>query len=148
MDDLQFDFPARRQEFSPTAAVARDEDVTLSAPVFLIVEDDWLLRQAIAEVIGGAGWNVLEAESGETAVALLRSGERIDALITDVRLSGQMSGWDLAETFRASNPKLPVVYVSGNPIIEVRRVAGGQFLPKPCDLQKLINVCELLLLSG
>lgn len=41
-------------------------------------------------------------------------GAEIRALVTDIQLSGAMSGWDLARRGRELNPKLPVVYTTGS----------------------------------
>ena len=117
------------------------------APVILVVEDDWLLRQALEQELAAAGWAVREAESGETALEILKSGAVVDLLVTDIRLGGAADGWDVAEAFRAANARLPVIYVSGNPQREARRVAGSVFMPKPCDPARLVETCRTLLQS-
>jgi CheY-like chemotaxis protein len=114
------------------------------ASVVLVVEDDWLLRQALQTELELAGWIVREAESGETALTILQGGG-VALLITDIRLGGTITGWDLAETAREENADLPVVYVSGNPLLEARRVLGSIFLAKPCDTAKLVRVCKALM---
>jgi hypothetical protein len=57
-------------------------------PVVLLVEDEWMLRATITPEFLNAGWHVLETATGEGALALLRSGQRIDVLITDIHLAG------------------------------------------------------------
>ena len=52
----------------------------------LLVEDEWLVRDEIAERATPAGWDVLEVSSGERAVALLKSGQQIDVIFTDIQL--------------------------------------------------------------
>jgi CheY-like chemotaxis protein len=85
--------------------------------VILVVEDEWVVRAAIAEELRGAGWQVLEASSAEDAIALDEAGQRIDILFTDIQLAGGLSGWDLAEHFRALEATLPIIYTSGNLLI-------------------------------
>ena len=79
--------------------------------VILVVEDDWLLRQAMASEMRNAGWHVLEASTGEAALTLPEQVGQIDLVVTDIRLAGEMSGWDVAQSFRARFSDLPVVYV-------------------------------------
>ncbi len=149
MQELQIELPSYRwrlDQFAAATMPSRGQDEGTDTPVFLVVEDDWVLRHAIAEELAAAGWRVVEAESGETALEYLEGDDPIDALIADVRLSGAINGWDVAEAFRAKDPDLPVIYVSGNPVDETRRVANSVFLPKPCDAEKLIAVCRALIL--
>jgi CheY-like chemotaxis protein len=56
-----------------------------------------------------AGWRVLEADSADQALAMLRAGQQIDIVITDVQLKGAPTGWDVAEAFRAAHPGWNVV---------------------------------------
>jgi CheY-like chemotaxis protein len=112
--------------------------------VGLVVEDEWLLRLELVEELIRAGWRVVEAASGEDALALLEAGERFDFLVTDIRLPGAVDGWQVAQSARARYPTLPVIYVSANPIHEDRRVPGSIFLGKPCDVGVLLKACDQL----
>ncbi len=114
----------------------------------VIVEDEWLLRTEIAEEAEEAGWRVLEFATAESALTLLSTRLRVDALVTDIRLGGPMTGWDVAEGFRASFPALPVVYASANPCDNDRMVAGGAFFSKPCLPYELLQACRALMASG
>lgn len=115
----------------------------------LVVEDEWLLRLELAEELASAGWAVREAGTGEEALKLLQQmqtgGERIDFLVTDIRLGGPVEGWDVAEACRTIWPELPVIYVSANPIVEKRRVDGSAFLSKPVEVAHLLSTCRRLI---
>jgi CheY-like chemotaxis protein len=115
----------------------------------LVVEDEGLLRLELAEELTAAGWLVCEAATGEEALALLSQiqarGEKLDFLITDIRLGGAANGWQVAEVCRELWPDLPVVYVSANPIAENRKVAGSAFLSKPVDIDTLVTICRKLI---
>ena len=115
----------------------------------LVVEDEWLLRLELAEELTAAGWTILEAVSGEDALAILTErggaeGGKIDFLVTDIRLGGAVDGWQVAQQAREAFPDLPVIYVSANPIQETRRVPGSVFMGKPCDVAQLLKTCEQL----
>ena len=111
----------------------------------LVVEDEFFLRLELADELGRAGWRVLEASTGEAAVGLL--GAHPDFLITDIRLPGDIDGWQVAEAARGQNPALPVIYVSANPIDGKRRVPDSAFLGKPVDIQTLLQLCDALVLK-
>jgi CheY-like chemotaxis protein len=109
--------------------------------VVLVVEDDWLLRQAMASEMRNEGWHVLEASTGEAALSLPQAGQ-IDLVVTDIRLAGKMTGWDVAQGFRARFSDLPVVYVSGNSVDAARMVSHSTFLGKPCAPADLMRACR------
>jgi CheY-like chemotaxis protein len=113
----------------------------------LVVEDDWFVRQDMVLGLQQEGWIVLEADTGVGALKLLRETNTIDLLVTDIRLADDMTGWDIAEAVRASRPKIPVIYTSGNPDNNGRRVPESIFLNKPVTPRELILTCHRLLPS-
>jgi CheY-like chemotaxis protein len=114
----------------------------------LVVEDEWLLRLELAEELAHAGWRIMEAASGEEALKQLKLVPALDFLITDIRLSGALDGWAVAEAARKAHPNLPVLYVSANPVQPARQVAGSLFLGKPVDMAQLLEACDRLVLRG
>ncbi len=61
--------------------------------VALVVEDDYVVRSDILAQFQAQGWSVLDAATGEAALALL-TDHRIDVVFTDIQLPGAISGWD------------------------------------------------------
>ena len=78
----------------------------------LVVEDEASVRMIVTEVLNELGYQHLEASDGREAVQILRSGARIDLLITDVGLPN-MNGRELAEIAREARPELKVLFVTG-----------------------------------
>ena len=117
--------------------------VEASARVVLVVEDEALVRAAIAEEFRSFGWHVLEAATGEQAVALAAHAH-IDIILTDIQLAGIMSGWDTADALRASIPGMPVLYTSGNACQPERQVVGSLFIAKPYEPGSIIEACHNL----
>ncbi len=113
----------------------------------LVVEDELLLRMELVDVLQDAGWNTLEAATGEAASAYLDQDEKIDFLLTDIRLGGAVDGWQVAERFRHIHPDGPVIYVSANPDLASRRVRDSVFLGKPVDMRMVQNTCDRLVLK-
>lgn len=101
----------------------------------LLVEDEPLLRQTVAESPEDEGCSVLEAGTGEEALQLIRlHAGHIDWLMTDVRLPGPLDGWHVAFEFRFVHPLRPVIYVTGYAPPMPRMVSGSVFLRKPYDV--------------
>jgi CheY-like chemotaxis protein len=112
--------------------------------VILVVEDEVLLRGAIADYLRDCGCLVLEAESAEQATAICRSGRVLDVLMTDINLNGPGTGWDIAETLRAAQPNVGVLYVSGHSIDPGRCVSGSFCLNKPYLNAAILQTCQML----
>ena len=113
--------------------------------VILVVEDEWLLRLAIVEALREHGWSVLETSSGEGALGYLRNGEQISLVVTDIQLSGDLDGWEMAAAFRDHSSDLPIIYASGTPRQLDREVPGSVFLKKPLHMDALLGACQKLL---
>jgi two-component system, response regulator PdtaR len=111
----------------------------------LVVEDDWIVREDVVTDLRQEGWAVLEAATGAGALQALHEVEKVDLLITDIGLADGLTGWDVAEAFRTSHPEVPVIYTSGNPVNDHRRVAGSVFLSKPVAVSDLTATCRKLL---
>jgi len=62
--------------------------MTQNGTTILVVEDEFLVREMIAEKLRDAGFAVLEAPDGEAAAGMLNGAARIDLLFTDIRLPG------------------------------------------------------------
>lgn len=119
--------------------------LTSGASIGLVVEDEWLLRMELVDELREAGFQTLEAATGDAALSLLDSNLEADFLVTDIRLPGAADGWAVAERFRDRHPGKPVIYVSANPELGSRRVDGSVFLGKPCDMRQLLETVARLL---
>jgi CheY-like chemotaxis protein len=117
-------------------------------PRVLVVEDEWMLRESTAAEFEDAGWSVLEASSAEEALALLQPYGDIDALVTDIRLAGNMDGFELAKVLYAAGHEVAVVYVSGSAHHPERMMPKSIFRPKPVNPRDLIALTETLVRGG
>jgi CheY-like chemotaxis protein len=114
-------------------------------PRLVLVEDEWLVRMEMADALADAGFEVVEFSSGEGAIEWLTGGGQPDLLISDIRLTGPATGWDVADAYRALLPRLPVVYASANPCEDARMAEGSVFLDKPARTDELVATCRRLL---
>jgi CheY-like chemotaxis protein len=98
----------------------------------LLVEDEFLISEWVAESLSEQGFAVHTAANGADAMEHLASAP-VDILFTDINLPGGMDGTMLARRARELLPDLPVVYASGrvNVIDPQLRVPHSTFVPKP-----------------
>ncbi|WP_338027892.1 response regulator [Bradyrhizobium oropedii] len=81
----------------------------------LVVEDDFSIKELAVEALSEGGFEPQAVASGEEALALLqRDHHQYRALITDIHLQGELTGWDVARRARELNLDMPVVYMTGD----------------------------------
>lgn len=78
----------------------------------LFVDDDALIAMSTVDMLTDLGHKVIEANSGETALDILRNGQKIDLLITDYSMP-KMNGAQLAAAAKALRPELPIMLATG-----------------------------------
>jgi CheY-like chemotaxis protein len=94
-------------------AAASNNDNQADAPSVLVVEDEVLIRMATADYLRGCGYRVVEAGSGDEAVAVLKTDIRVDVVFTDVSMPGTLNGFGLAQWVRVERPGVRVILTSG-----------------------------------
>jgi CheY-like chemotaxis protein len=82
-------------------------------PRILVVEDEALIRFAMAEALRDLGASVVEAASADEAWQYLTAGGSVDLVFTDYRMPGSMTGGQLATRIRREYPSLVVIVTSG-----------------------------------
>ncbi len=101
----------------------------------LVVEDDAEVRALVINILGGLGYDVVEAGDGREAITALQRTPAIDLLFTDVVLPGGLSGADIAVEATRRVPGIKVLYASGyaddNLVQDGNLDAGVQFINKP-----------------
>jgi CheY-like chemotaxis protein len=97
----------------------------------LVVEDEPLILDIVADELNDAGFEVLLATTGEEAVAILDRERRVDLLLTDIRLPGRLDGWGVAERARERFSAVPVIYVTGYSGEPARQVPDSILIMKP-----------------
>jgi len=114
----------------------------------VLVDDDDGSRSAMATGLRRAGYEVVEFDGGEPALALLARGEAADVLVTDVRMPG-MDGYELVRRARAVRPEVAVLMVTAFGDVDgaVQALQGGadDYLTKPVNLVELRRRVELQL---
>ena len=105
----------------------------------LVVDDEEILRDSMAETLRAAGYEVVTAEDG--LVARQRMAERsYQVVVTDLSM-GEHGGLDLLEHIRNTEPGIPVLLVTAYGTVEnaVAAMKGGAFdyITKPFSADEL-----------
>ncbi|UPG90317.1 response regulator [Luteibacter aegosomaticola] len=105
---------ARRQDGGPAtvAPPPANSPPAIRVVRVLVVEDDWLVRTTVAEMLQLRGHEVFEAADAARALEVLAE-QPVDVLVSDVSLPG-MSGVELVAEARARHPGLAAVYATGH----------------------------------
>jgi CheY-like chemotaxis protein len=118
-------------------------------PVVLIVEDEFLLRLDAADMIGAAGFEVVEAGNADQAIEILESRRDITVVFTDIQMPGSMDGLKLARAVRGRWPPIKIVATSGRYNVEEADLPeGGRFLPKPYNSMQVTGMLRELIAGG
>jgi CheY-like chemotaxis protein len=114
-----------------------------SGEVVLVVDDEATVRMLVAEVLGDAGYQIVEAPDGPAALKILQSDRRLDLLITDVGLPGGMNGRQVADAARVQRKDLKILFITGfaeNSVVGNGYLdAGMEILAKPFAMSTLAN---------
>jgi CheY-like chemotaxis protein len=78
----------------------------------LLVDDNDDVREITALLLRDSGYHVIEAASGNAALAALDGSPAIDLLIVDFAMPG-MSGIELLEQARSKRPAIRAVFITG-----------------------------------
>jgi CheY-like chemotaxis protein len=114
----------------------------------LLVEDEELVRILAAEALRDAGFEVVEAATGDEAAKCLVDPDEFDVLVTDVRMPGRLDGIDVAARARMRDPSIGVVVVSGFAPQVIERLKTFDpvpvFISKPYRTGEVIGVIQKL----
>ena len=106
----------------------------------LVVDDEPRARDIMADILSGAGMEVLQAADGEEAVRLAGENE-LNLVFLDLMLP-DMNGTQVLETILAGKPSLPVVMISGQGSIQdavkATKLGAYDFLEKPAEREKIL----------
>jgi PAS domain S-box-containing protein len=129
-------------EVAVVAPPPREAALLRGRETLLVVDDEPVVRDYVADLLRSLGYTVVAAGSGAEALALEASHPRpIDVLVTDVMMP-EMSGVELAATMRTRRRGLRVLFVSGY----AEGIADDEhFLAKPFSAEQLAQTLREIL---
>jgi len=114
-------------------------------PRILLVDDNKIVRDMLVDLVESLGYRADAAASGAEALALF-DRDRYGIVLTDLVMPG-MSGWDVLAALRQRDAHIPVVIVTGSPIVGDPRASqpGVAVLKKPVDVTALDAMIKRML---
>jgi CheY-like chemotaxis protein len=111
-----------------------------TAPIVLVVEDDWLLRLLAVEVVEDAGFVALQAANADEAIVILEHRGDITLIFADVDMPGTMDGLRLAHAVRRRWPPIKIIIVSGKAhLSDADLPSDTRFFSKPYSVPDMIS---------
>jgi len=108
----------------------------------LVVDDEQNSREGLTKILIKEGYEVVAAESGETALAEAKKQD-FDLIITDLRMP-EISGIDVLEQIREKKPDIGVIIVTAygevNSYLKAMTLGAFEYLNKPIKLDELRRV--------
>jgi two-component system NtrC family response regulator len=105
----------------------------------LVVDDEKNYLLVLKELLSDEGYEVLTAQSGANALAILKETE-LDLILTDMKMPG-MSGLELLEKLKQKDPQLPVVMMTAfgtvEKAVEAMKKGAFDYISKPFDNENL-----------
>ncbi|MEM7033502.1 MAG: response regulator [Chloroflexota bacterium] len=98
----------------------------------LVVDDDEAVLALLKEALPMLGFKADFASSGNEAVNLIET-EEYELILSDVRMP-EMNGIEVATAAFKSSADIPVLFMSGNPNVQVEE---RSFLAKPFTITQL-----------
>ena len=117
----------------------------------LVVDDERIIREGVADVLQSAGYNVRLAKDGCKAVDAVRQ-YCPDLVLLDVMMPG-MDGFEACRLMREMNPELPILFLSAYDATDNRvrglKLGADDFLPKTMSSEEmLLRIAAVLHRTG
>lgn len=105
----------------------------------MVVDDDSAHRTMLRTLVGGWGYEILEADDGESAIAEVDE-RAVDLILMDIRMV-RVSGIEALDKIKSINPAIPIVlmtaYASIEMAVDALKKGAYDYLTKPLDFEKL-----------
>src|SRR5215216_1764036 len=114
----------------------------------LVIDDNELVRDNVAEVLRGEGWEVCEADSAERAFEMLGEGESWRLVFCDVKLSDahEAEGYAVLRRFVEEQPEAQIVLMTGHGSAAgaLDAVSSGayDYLMKPFEVDDVLRIAQ------
>ena len=146
--------------YLPASAQGPDElpseEAAVPQPVrretILVAEDETAVRKLVCRQLRNAGYDVLDAGSGEKALEIFEASRgSVGVLLTDV-IMPRLSGKELAERILEQDPTIKVIYMSGytDEVIAKEGILedGQLFIQKPFAARDLLEKLDEVFASA
>lgn len=112
----------------------------------LVVEDELLIRELVAEELVLAGYTALTARDADGAISILEARQDVRLIFTDVDMPGSMDGLKLAAAVRDRWPPIHIIITTGK-VRPLDIPANAIFITKPYLTRDVVAVMKTLGMS-
>lgn len=107
----------------------------------LIVEDDEGILETLCYILEDSGFHIIQADDGEEFIEKINKNN-VDLILLDYWVP-QLNGGDIIKKLRAKKKtkQTPIIVISASQHIkdEALRLGANDFIPKPFDIDQLVN---------
>jgi PAS domain S-box-containing protein len=144
--------PKSQETPSRCSAPPESERLQRASETILVVEDETATRDVLCDYLEWQGYKVLRARDGVQGLETCRSHPSIDLVITDVIMSGGVSGTEMAAQVRKLYPQIKLLFISGYSDEALLHHGvfdfGVAFLQKPFKMADLVQQLRKILDGG
>lgn len=139
----------------PAEPVTRKSSITPSSQTeaeipgrtILVVDDEPSILSCIRRILEQANYNIITTPSGNHALEIIELGQpKIDLVLNDIVMPGSIDGLTLASKIRRTNPKLPILFITGalpeDDESAAERAINNRLLQKPFLPKQLVQFID------
>lgn len=113
--------------------------------IVMIVDDEEMMREAVTEMLGDRAEKIIPAESGDAAIKKLEETDKINVVITDLKMPG-MDGFALLDRMKVMDPSIPIVVMSGYSetfsVEEAMKRGAAEYILKPFKKEEINMIVD------
>ncbi len=134
--------------FLPSFEPAVTEKLTPTDKIILLIDDEVMLRDLLAEMLESNGYNVIKVGSGAEALRILTEEIKADMVIVDFNMP-EMNGLETIQKIRDLNFKMPIILSSGSMGLEdklnLEEAGITATLTKPYEFDTMFSTIQKLI---
>ncbi|MBL4576669.1 MAG: sigma-54-dependent Fis family transcriptional regulator [Opitutaceae bacterium] len=113
-------------------------------PTILIIDDDSEIRYSLDRVLSRAGYQIIEAASGEEGIEIVKK-KSPSIIFLDIRMGG-MTGIEALQHLRSVDQQVPIILMTAfgttQTAIEAMKFGAFDYVMKPFDQEKVLGLAE------
>ena len=113
--------------------------------IAMIVDDEEMMREAVADMLKDRADEIIPAESGAAAIEKLEGTDKINIIITDLKMPG-MDGFALLDRVKIMAPNIPIVVMSGYSetfsVEEAMKRGAAEYILKPFKKEEINMIVD------